>query len=196
MSQNFAALAGVAKGQEYSENIVVNRHYLDELPRIVLLILLYILAIYVSIKVPVTVQYIPLGSLFGKQFSIGLPLAGIVPLMLMANIAHSLMNYRYVLTPDYVMEIEGLLDFREKSQRLHYIHIRGMEIEKSVFQKMFNLGDLKLGSPVAQADAEIVLRGIRDPRRFKDIINQRIIEQSGTHESHDNNSIFVPGDEQ
>lgn len=178
-----------------SPNVVIFRHPLDETPRILLLLLFYAAAIYISIAFPVTVQRIPLGVIFGKELSIGLPLAAIVPIVMMGSIVHSLYDVRYVLTPDYVMEIEGLLSFNERSVRLHYIHIRGMEIERNIFQKMFNIGNLKLGSAIAQGDSDVVLRGVFDPRRYKDIINERIMERMSAEGGHENNSIFEPGGE-
>lgn len=178
-----------------SPNVVIFRHPFDETPRILLLLLFYAAAIYISVAFPVTVQRVPLGSIFGKEMSIGIPLAAIVPIMMMGGIVHSLYDVRYVLTPDYVMEIEGLLSFNEKSVRLHYIHIRGMEIERNIFQKMFNIGNLKLGSAIAQGDSDVVLRGVYDPRRYKDIINERIMERMSADGAHENNSIFEPGGE-
>ena len=164
-----------------SDNIVIYRSPLNEIPRGIVLLALYVATIYVSWTYPESIQYVSLGELFGRELSMGLPLFGIVPLVFMGAISHSLLNFRYVLTPDYVMEIEGLLDLREKSVRLHYIHIRGMEIDRSVLQKLLNIGDLRLGSAVAHGDSEIVMKGIYNPRHYKDIINQRIMAQSGTH---------------
>jgi uncharacterized membrane protein YdbT with pleckstrin-like domain len=161
-----------------NDTVIIYRSPLAEAPRIFLLVVLYIATIYFTNKFPITVHQISIGSLFGYDITFGLPLLGLLPLMLMGNIVVRLMNYKYVLTPDYVLEIEGLMALVEKSVRLHYIHLRGIEIERSVLQKLFNLGDLRLGSAIAQGDAEIVMKGIYNPRRVKDIINERMIEQN------------------
>jgi|GEM_PF-1278753 len=164
----------------HQDNIVINRSPLSEGPKIVLFVVTLVLAVYLSINFPWTAQRIPLGEFFGWNLGFDLPLFGIIPFVLLGVIAHNLLNYRYVLTPEYVLEIEGLLAFSSHTARVHYIHIRGIEIDKTFYQRLVGIGKVSLvsmGSLTSDSEAEICMKGVANPGKIKDMIEARTKEK-------------------
>lgn len=154
--------------------IVFSRSPLDIGPRVILFILTCIAVPIITAQVPTTVQHIDLGETVGLGLSFNLPLFGLLPLMLLASIAHSLFNYRYIICDDYLLEVDGILNFALKTTRINFLRINVIEIDQNFYQRLFNTGNILLSTAVTQGDGMIVMRGISNPRNCKDLIQERI----------------------
>ncbi|WKZ57531.1 MAG: hypothetical protein QY326_02370 [Bdellovibrionota bacterium] len=114
-------------------------------------------------------QYLHIGSL-----SVPLPLLPLFPTLLFAVLVHRARDSKYVLGADHVTEVNGLLSFRLRSERIFYLHVRGIEVDQPLVGRFLNFGDVELTSDVTMATQTIVLRGIANPRRVKDEIQRRV----------------------
>jgi len=57
---------------------------------------------------------------------------------------------------------------------LLYEHVRGVEIEQGLYQRIINLGDLHVGSGVNKGESEMLVCGIRNPDAIKDELLKRV----------------------
>lgn len=176
------------RASRVSENIVIKRSPRDELGKITIWIVLLWYAIYGTLNLPWSIQKVFLGTIAGYQVAFYLPFFLLFPLVFGIYILHRLYNYLYVLTPDYVLEVSGRISFNLKSQRIRYAHIRGVNVEQNIFQRIFNVGDIRLASAMQQRDSDVLMEGVANPNLYKDIINQRIheaINNGGASSSND-----------
>jgi uncharacterized membrane protein YdbT with pleckstrin-like domain len=93
---------------------------------------------------------------------------------LLLLVAWSCLNHRLCFCETYISRYSGLLSTNLRTSRLLYKHVRGVEIEQSIFGRIFNIGDLHVGSDNSRTTAEIVISGVRHPERIKDIILKRV----------------------
>ena len=157
------------------EPLVIYRSHRSELMSILLFLVLFAASIYASMVFPWATQRIPLGSMFGAELYLPLPLFAIIPLALLGRILHGLYNYRYILCDEYVLEVKGLLSLRRRSIRLNYVHIRGVQIDESLLQQFLGIGDLQiLGITGEHGEPRIEMKGVANPRALKDLIQQNI----------------------
>lgn len=160
---------------ENKQPVVIYRSHLNEWINILLVCLLSLCAGILTNKLEWSLQWISLGSLFGTNLTFPLPLFAIVPLALLGVIIHNVYNYRYILCDDYVLSVKGLWDFNRSSVRINYVHVRGVEIDEGLIQQVFGLGDLRiLGTAGTESDHAVVMQGVRNPRKIKDLIQERI----------------------
>lgn len=158
--------------------IVIYRSIRSRLLALLAVFALTAASIYLSSRYAWAMQYIEVGAWLGVSLQLPLPLFGIVPLALLAQVVHSLLDYRYILCEDYVLGVEGLLSLKRRSIRINYVHIRGMEIDESLWQQLLRVGDLTiLATTLDQGEHEVTMRGIAQPRRIKDLIQARVHEQ-------------------
>ncbi len=157
-----------------STNIIIRPSIISQLH----LLALFLLSLWVTYdsfaRFPDTVEHYFLGSAFGFDVGLSLPAMGILPLVLGAALIHKLLNRKYVLCEDYILEIEGLVAFTLRTVRLRYLHIRGLEIDCNILQRMLGVGDLRVGGEISPEDTDVVMMGIYNPNRYKDIIKERI----------------------
>ncbi|MBX7144184.1 MAG: PH domain-containing protein [Oligoflexia bacterium] len=155
------------------ENLVIYRSALSELVSIVSVIALTILSVYLSVLFPWSVEHVNVGPL-----AIPIPLFGLLPLIILFRLLHNLYNYRYILCDEYVLEVRGLWSLAAKSVRINYIHIRGIEIDESLVQRILGLGDVSiLGVIGNQGEPCLTMKGLRNPRHVKDLIQDRVNQQ-------------------
>lgn len=88
-------------------------------------------------------------------------------------------NQRFCLCHEYFSSYTGLLGTSLRTTRLLYEHVRGVEIQQSLLQRVFGLGDLHVGSDVSKGEGEMVICGIRNPDKLKDLLLDRV--RSATH---------------
>lgn len=155
------------------DEIVIYRSAWSELGKILLVILTGVVMVYVSNRFPWTVQHLSLGQLFGRELNVGIPLLGIIPLLILGRLAWKLLNNKYVLGHEHVTEVNGILSFKLSTTRLLYLHIRGVEIDATIFQRILNLGDVHLASDVYKGEGEIVFEGVKNPNLIKEVLQQR-----------------------
>lgn len=161
---------GTAKDKKSRKDdvIVLYRHHLQELPIAILVVLLAFAAYPLSVYVPISIQHVSVLSL-----RIPIPLFGLMPLVGIAYIFNRLWNCRYEIHDGYVMAEEGRMSFTLSDIRIDYENVRGIEIDRSIYQRVMRLGDLKVGSSMS-ADVELVMHGILHPEQYREIIEDRI----------------------
>lgn len=115
-----------------------------------------------------------------------LPLAfmsGVVGMFLLLIVLWRCRNEKLCFCDMYVSRYTGILGNNLRTSRLLYHHVRGVEIEQSIMDRLLDLGDIHVASDNSRASAEIVIRGVRRPERIKDILLERVAESQNTHQS-------------
>lgn len=159
------------------QRIVLYRSAFDAGPAGLAGVLLLIASIPLSFAIPASVQYINLGRLFDHALSLPIPLFALPPIVMIVCAIHRLYNCRYVISHDHVLAVAGLLSMSMKDTRIDYENVRGIEIVRSLSQRIFDVGDLKVGSSM-QDQIEIEMRGIRQPNKYRELIERRIRKYS------------------
>ena len=160
--------------QRHPDDIVINPSLLAQLHILLAVLVTTVMAIYLAVSFDWGSQTLTLGQVLKHELRITLPLFGIVPLVLLGTLSHRLLDRRYLLCNDYILEVEGLLAWKLRTVRLRYLHIRGLEVDRTILQHLFNVGDLRVGGEISPEDTDIVMTGIYKPERYKDIIKERI----------------------
>ncbi|MCB0337041.1 MAG: PH domain-containing protein [Bdellovibrionales bacterium] len=162
-------LKGLSEPNSPMCDIIIYRHPLSEIGYIASFLFLSVLAFYASAQYPWSVQYVS----FGQWLMIPIPFFALVPLVIGAFVVHRLYDCRYVISHDHVRAVSGLLSLSEKDVRVDYENVRGIQVDMSLIQKAFQLGDVYIGSSM-HADVEIIMRGVLYPRRIREEIEERI----------------------
>lgn len=171
-----------ANSNENVEVVVVRHSLFNQVPLVLLLILVTALSIYGTYKWSFAFQEI--FQLAG--ISVKLPLFGIFPLFVGGILAHRVMNEKLIFHPDYLLFREGVLSWRETSSRIEYQWIREINIKQNLLQKILNVGELMVSTVATQIASEVTMPGVRDPRRVKDEIYRRMEAAKKTTTQHEN----------
>jgi uncharacterized membrane protein YdbT with pleckstrin-like domain len=156
------AKVGVRDGQ----NVIIRQSWFNQLGAILLTLITLALTSYLTIIFP---EYTTLPLEIGWS----LPLLNFIPLAILLRSVFHIHNERFVVTPEYLIDVEGRLAWRERSTRVEYQRIQEIKIEETIVQRIFGLGDVTV-VPLAGSDGEpICLRGVTHPRLVKDLIRQR-----------------------
>lgn len=164
----------------FEERIYLGPCVLAEAPRLLVFGVLFLCGVLLTIFVPLSVLVLkdPAFSL-----SLSFPL-GLIPAVVFAlKIAYDLCNERYTIARDYVRTVNGLLNLTKSDLRVKCHDIRGVDIERSIFGRLLNTGDLLIGSAL-NSEMEFRLRGIFNPSLYRDIILERA-ERELQRISHD-----------
>ena len=162
-----------ARKLKFDDSVVFYRHFLSALPAIILFVVTAILSLYFSVTYPASVQWISLFRIGGFQVNIAIPLFALVPFALGALIIHQLYDCRYEIGDGYVRCTSGRLGFSKQDLRINMEHIRGIEIDRSLYGRIVNIGDLRIGSAMHE-EVEIVMGGVFDPSHYRNIVTQRM----------------------
>lgn len=138
------------------------------------------------------------GPLFLQQIDVGgltlpLPLLLLPVLTGLAALLHDLFDCHYFIADDHVAEVKGKLSLERHSQRLLYIHIRGVEIDQGPLARILNVGDLRITSDARQGGMEVVFGGIHNPRRWRSEIEERL--RYALHEYYGGKAVIAPAAE-
>lgn len=117
---------------------------------------------------------IPIGP---NGLNVYLPMFGIFPLILLALLLRSLYDKKLVLCEDYLLYLEGLASWKERSVRIDYRNIREVTIEQTLYQKLFGIGDILVTSLSTHIDSSIRMPGVKRPRDIKNFIMERVKEE-------------------
>lgn len=110
-------------------------------------------------------------------------LVGLLGVTLLLVVAWKCLNHKLCFCDTYVSRYAGILGTNLRTSRLLYHHVRGVEIEQSILGRIFNLGDIHVGSDNSRSTAEIVIRGVYNPERIKDILLARVDEATRREEN-------------
>jgi hypothetical protein len=168
ISEQDIARIGVRDG----DNVLIRQSWLNQLGFVLLALVTLGLTSYLSVLYP---EYTTVGTDVG----VSLPLLNFIPLAMLLRSAFSVYNERFVVTPEYLIDVEGRLAWRERSTRIEYHRVQEIKIEETIIQRIFGLGDVTV-VPLAGADGvPICLRGVAHPRLVKDLIRQQRREHEG-----------------
>lgn len=106
-------------------------------------------------------------------YTLSLPLIGILPFLILAYTAHRIFDCKYIIADSYIRELSGLASFKKKDKRLEFYNIRGIDIDRSLLNRILNVGDLKIGGSMHD-EVEVVFSGIRNPSKYRDIVVERM----------------------
>ncbi len=87
---------------------------------------------------------------------------GLVPVVVVLDILRVLYDDLYVLSDKQVERFKGRLSFNSAKTSINYGDIRGVVVEQSFFGRMFDYGDILLGT-AAQEDNELIIEGVKSP---------------------------------
>lgn len=130
--------------------------------------------------------YFRVQGVWMESSEIILPLAflsGIVGIFLLLVVLWRCRNEKLYFCDMYVSRYTGILGNSLRTSRLLYQHVRGVEIEQSILDRLLDLGDIHVSSDNSRASAEIVIRGVCRPERIKDILLERVAASQNTHQS-------------
>jgi membrane protein YdbS with pleckstrin-like domain len=105
---------------------------------------------------------------------------GMIPLLSFMGISGALTAIAYAVYGRYANRFTAkaeLLEscygiFARKSVRAEYAHIRSVDVDQGVIDRMLNIGTVEV-STAATADAEVIFAGILDPLAMQEEIYQR-----------------------
>ncbi len=137
------------------------------LPEIICFISLFLGAITFSAIYPQTIQSVSFGPV---KFS--LSLGAIFPLVFGAYLLHQLYNSRYIVGADSVRATHGILSFIRHDNEISVADIRGVEIDRSIWGRIFNVGTIEIGTAAHQAK-EITIAHVYDPSLIRNVILER-----------------------
>lgn len=90
-------------------------------------------------------------------------------LFLVLVIIHAIYNYKYVLSDDFILAMEGILSLQLLQTKVRYEDIKFVEVDKSILGRILDYGNVYIAS-AATSDIEITLRNISSPFLFKEFI--------------------------
>ena len=151
--------------------VTFTRHFLSKGPTLLLFIILVIVAFYLSARYPWSIQPIAISE--QSDFVFHLPLFALPPVLLLFYILHILRDRRYIIGADYVRSIQGLLSLRKKDVRIELQNIRGIEIDRSLYERILNLGTLHITSTMS-SEHDVMLVGVLNPSNYRDLILERM----------------------
>ncbi len=163
----------LAKVMSSHDLLVVRPHWLSQLSKFILAIVLILFVEYLALAYPVTLIPVWKGLLFGAERTLSIPILHLVPLLLVISALHALYDEKYLIDKEGVIEIIGLLSLRVRRIQLHYHNIRASEVEQAQIQRIFDIGSVKLGTVVTTL-GEISMHGIKNPYLYQSIIEGRI----------------------
>lgn len=150
-------------------NLIFQTSYLHYLPLVFGIVASAALTIYGMIYWEWSIQWVRIYSYNIPLLIFALP--GVIFLVVLLFQAH---NEKLILTPQYALFIQGILRWRQNSVRMEYQSIKEVNIEETILQRLLGLGDIRCTTVVSVGQQYATMPGLRNPRRVKDIILDRI----------------------
>lgn len=170
-------------GEQTEKKVVFYRSILSEIPMICVFCCLSLIAWRLTLDYPGSVRFENIFDLF----VVPVPLFALPPFVLLAFILHRVGDNRYEIWEDHVRAVTGILSLEKDDTRIEYVNIRGIEIKRNFYGRIFNIGDVIIVSS-AISGVEVVIDNVRDPSKYRDIILKEMHEAgvypSGHHEKH------------
>jgi len=159
----------ISVGRQNGENVLIQQSWLNQLPLLLLFLLLEALIIYVRIECSDRSAH----KLPETNVDTFISLLPLIPLFVLGRAAYPIFNERLVLTPQYIIHVVGRISWRVRSVRLEYAHIQEIEIEQTVFQRILDVGDISIVALGGAKVATIHMHGLAHPRGVKDLIRSK-----------------------
>ncbi len=128
-------------------------------------------AIWVSKTIPEwTIIVGELFSTSSTRYNLHLPILVLVPGFFLSKILIHIYNSVYIIDESGIEAQVGLVSFNLRQPRLRWEDIRGIEPSQNIWERLVNIGTVKIGSAMTQ-EAEIVMEGIANPRAVQLLVN-------------------------
>ena len=124
---------------------------------------------------PATILKISIADFAFGEVGLLVPVFGIVPIAVLLAAFCSIFNSRFVVGAESVRCVIGLLTPGLRTLEIYYNNVRMIEVEQTGLQRMFDLGNLRIGSLISE-EGDVVLAGIRHPYQYKNLVERRMRE--------------------
>lgn len=162
-------------GRRDGENTILHPSWLNQLPLLLVFLVLELLVIYVRIEFSDrSAHKLPDGTL-----DTIISLLPVFPLLVLAKAAFTIFNERLVLTPHYIIHVMGRISWRVRSVRLEYQHIQEIEIQQTILQRIVGVGDISIVALGGANVAAVHMHGLANPRAVKDRIRDARTRAAG-----------------
>ena len=148
------------------ERVVIRKVWRSELPRVVLIVLLMIIAPVLSRSFPGSVVTGELFTLFGTKVYLSLPLWWLLPAVLLLEAAWRVYNVRYVIDEEGIESWQGILSLRQNITHVRHDDVRSIETDQTVIERILDVGEVLIGT-AATGDVEVVLQGVPSPKKLQ-----------------------------
>lgn len=155
-------------GRVDGENLVFTQSWFNQIPLLIAIALVTAIVIYITVSLPYY-AFLPIKF---QQAIIQIPVLLLLPIILLLKVFYIIHNERFVLTPEYMIHITGRLNWKERTVRLEYTRIQEIEIDQTLLQKLFNLGDVVILPVAGSSTTNIHMHGTSSPREVKDAIRE------------------------
>ena len=154
--------------------IIVHRSLQSLLGKITLLCLTVVAVGMLAFTFPGTLFQVQTGTLGEYEVGLVIPVFAVVPLTLLLIIVFQTLNRYYVIGPDSVRQVVGILSPGLSSIEIYYRNVRSIRVSQNPWQRLLGVGDVRVGSHAA--DGDIVFVGVRKPYHYKRMIENRLKE--------------------
>lgn len=113
------------------------------------------------------------GELFtteSTRYELHLPLLVLVPGFFLSKILITIYNSVYTIDETGIEAQVGLVSFNLRQPKLRWEDIRGIEPSQNIWERVLNIGTVKIGSAMTQ-EAEIVMEGVGNPKGIQLLVN-------------------------
>lgn len=98
-----------------------------------------------------------------------LNLSILLPLLVLGETARRYYNDLYIICDDHILRKQGRLSLRYSVPLVKYIDIRGIRVNQSILGRIFNYGDVLVGT-AAQDESEIILAAVDSPEELAQVL--------------------------
>jgi uncharacterized membrane protein YdbT with pleckstrin-like domain len=135
---------------------------------------LFIFAIYLIVAITCWVRYQDAILYESKTvFSILLFLLSFMVAGFALRPCLSMLNTYHEITTRSIYTVEGIFSFKQRIIELHFEDISGVEIRKTIFDRLCGMGDIDIGTAMT-GKAEATLQGIKNPDYYVAIIEKAL----------------------
>ena len=152
-----------------SKPLYFRKSFLSEIPLILLNILMIPLVVHLSNEHPASIISIPII----ENYSIPFPLFALFPILCLIILFKRVYNYRYIIEDTHMRSVHGLLSLHKKDMRIEYRDVLGIDIERNLIERIFNVGDIEIGTAML-GEAEIVFYGVYNPSKYRAMIIKKV----------------------
>lgn len=110
-------------------------------------------------------------NLFFAGYSSRLRWLSVIPLGLLLNIFRIYYNDIVHLDRQKITQFYGRLSLNYEIPSIKYIDIRAINVEQDIIGRIFDYGNVELGTAGAQG-YELTIHGVRAPKELADLINE------------------------
>ncbi len=110
-------------------------------------------------------------TLFGMtlEFSV----FSLISLFCFIALVQKVLNSKYYIGDSYVRSVHGRLSFQRKDIRIDFVNIKGIEINASLYDRIFNIGTVLIGSSTG-GGIYVSFEKVKNPGRIRNLIESQM----------------------